>query len=137
MSSFLAHATGFLAFSLQALVCGCGVGPAQATESGSLGNGQFSYGCASKTGDPYCADPSLAGLTFDQISVALGGTFTLSFTSSNSSFPTATPVAVSPDDFLSQSDFFTALRSGTPSFFARTPDGDVLNSVHDSVIDGR
>ena len=129
MKSFRGH-PGWpsVGLPLLALACGCGSPGAQAEQPGQLGNGTFRYECASQTGDPYCADPSLAGLSFDHISVALGGAFALSFDSSNPSYPAETTLAVSRDDLLSDgADDFTAIRTGTPSIYARTPAGDVLD----------
>jgi hypothetical protein len=103
----------------------CAPGPTPNDQAGTLGNGSFSYACISND-DPECPDSlDAAATTFPTI--ALGGTFNITYMSTNSSYPTATVMAVSPEYFVNQGEDFTAILTGTPSFVAETPAGAVLD----------
>jgi hypothetical protein len=92
---------------------------------GTLGNGTFNYACISND-DPEC--PNALGTTPATFpTIALGGTFSITYTSTNSSDPSATVMAVSPSFFANQGEDFTAILTGTPSFVAETPAGAVLD----------
>jgi hypothetical protein len=103
----------------------CTPGSTPNNQVGTLGNGSFSYACISND-DPKCPSmPDAGAATFPTI--ALGGTFNITYTSTNSNDPTATVMAVSPEYFASQGEDFTAILTGTPSFVAETPAGAVLD----------
>jgi hypothetical protein len=97
----------------------------QEEQGGTLDNGNFNYACVSKA-DPECPD-DLSDSPTAFPTIALGGTFSLTYTPTNASFSEATVLAVSPDFFLSQGQNFTAIRSGRPSFIAETPQGTILD----------
>jgi hypothetical protein len=95
-------------------------------QGGSLDNGSFVYACVSAA-DPQCPDDELGAAITAFPTIALGGTFSVTYSSTNSSYPSAEVSAVSPEYFLSQGETFTAIRSGNPSFVAETPDGTTLD----------
>ena len=95
-------------------------------QGGSLDNGSFVYACISPA-DPQCPDNEIGAATTAFPTLALGGTFSLTYDSSNSTYPSADVEPVSADYFLRQGETFTAIRSGNPSFVAETPDGTTLD----------
>jgi hypothetical protein len=114
------HAGGWLA---SLAFTACAPTPTPNAQVGTLGNGSFNYACISDD-DPDCT----LGTTPAAIpTIALGGTFDITYASTNSSDPTATVLAVSPEYFVNQGESFTAILTGTPSFVAETPAGAVLD----------
>jgi hypothetical protein len=115
--------TGWWLTSL--VLAACAPTPTPNEHAGTLGNGSFNYACISSD-DPAC--PNTLGTTAATFpTIALGGTFNITYTSTNSSDPSATVLAVSPEFFVNQGENFTAILTGTPSFVAETPAGAVLD----------
>jgi hypothetical protein len=114
--------TAVLVMLPAALAAGCAP---QEEQGGTLDNGNFNYACVS-TDDPECPD-DVSDTPTAFPTIALGGTFSLTYTSTNSSYDEVTVLAVSPDFFLSQGQNFTAIRTGGPGFFAETPQGTIID----------
>lgn len=119
-------ATATLAISLAA--CGSIKDPAPGTV-GELGNGRFSYGCASDS-DPMCDGGS--GPETRPRRVAIASRFLMTYTPTDETSGSATVVPVSQDFFIESNEFgasFKAIKAGTGGLLARRGD-TIVDILH-------